>query len=185
MRVGAVKKAGDPNHPGKLSFLSFMVMELLGPSVGHLSLELQTYTTNLGLLVNHGLRMLKVASEILRWTCVRLCRLLVARQQTETHAQVMQCWQQAAPLHMQCWHMQQTQLAEQFFAWLDLQVLRFMHKHNIVHRDIKPDNFCLPMGVDPHNPTAVDTVYVVDMGMAQQIQQQGEQLPVYSTAQTS
>ena len=32
-----------------------MVMELLGPSVGHLSLELQTYTTSTKLLVNHVL----------------------------------------------------------------------------------------------------------------------------------
>jgi hypothetical protein len=58
--AGGIKKAGDPEHPDKLQFLSFMVMDLLGPSVGHLSLALQTYTTNLQLLVNHGLGMLKV-----------------------------------------------------------------------------------------------------------------------------
>jgi hypothetical protein len=57
-----MKKGGDPEHPSKLHFLSFMVMELLGPSVGHLSLELQTYTHNLKLLVNHGLGMLKVSA---------------------------------------------------------------------------------------------------------------------------
>ena len=50
-----------------------------------------------------------------------------------------------------------------------LQVLRFMHKHNIVHRDLKPDNFCLPYGSNPYQPAETDTVYVVDMGMAQQI----------------
>jgi len=60
--AGCVKKAGDPQHPNKLHFLSFMVLELLGPSVGYLSLELQTYSTNLKLLVNHGLGMLKVGT---------------------------------------------------------------------------------------------------------------------------
>ena len=57
-----MKKAGDPEHPRKLHFLSFMVMELLGPSIGYLSLELQTYCSNLHLLVNHGLGMLKVST---------------------------------------------------------------------------------------------------------------------------
>lgn len=57
---------------------------------------------------------------------------------------------------------------------LAVQVLRFMHQHNIVHRDIKPDNFVLPYGSDPLNPTPDDTVYVVDMGMAQQISPDGE-----------
>jgi hypothetical protein len=57
-----MKKGGDPEHPSKLHFLSFMVMELLGPSVGHLSLELRTYTHDLKLLVNHGLGMLKVSA---------------------------------------------------------------------------------------------------------------------------
>lgn len=65
-----MKKGGDPEHPSKLHFLSFMVMELLGPSVGHLSLELQTYTQNLKLLVNHGLGMLKVS------TSCRKCSIL-------------------------------------------------------------------------------------------------------------
>lgn len=46
-----------------------------------------------------------------------------------------------------------------------LQVLKFMHRNNIVHRDVKPDNFCLPYGVDPLRPTKVETVYIVDMGM--------------------
>lgn len=62
--AGAIKKGGDSNHPSKLHFLSFMVMELLGPSVGQLSLELQTYKNNLRLLVNHGLGMLKVGQSM-------------------------------------------------------------------------------------------------------------------------
>jgi hypothetical protein len=74
MYAGAVKEAGDPEHPHKLHFLSFMVMELLGPSVGHLSLELQTYTTNANLLVNHGLGMLKVSTQGPPWADARaLC----------------------------------------------------------------------------------------------------------------
>lgn len=60
MHAGCVKKAGDLKYPDKLHFLSFMVMELLGPSVGYFSLERQTYTTNTKLLVSHGLGMLKV-----------------------------------------------------------------------------------------------------------------------------
>jgi hypothetical protein len=60
MYAGCVKKAGDLECPDKLYFLSFMVMELLGPSVGYFSLERQTYTTNTKLLVSHGLGMLKV-----------------------------------------------------------------------------------------------------------------------------
>jgi hypothetical protein len=67
MIAGGYKEAGDPEHPKKQHFLSFMVMELLGPSVGHLSLELQTYTSNTNLLVNHGLGMLKVSTQGSRW----------------------------------------------------------------------------------------------------------------------
>lgn len=77
MNAGCVKKAGDLKCPDKLYFLSFMVMELLGPSVGYFSLERQTYTTNTKLLVSHGLGMLKVR------TCIRLppCRWLTGVQE--------------------------------------------------------------------------------------------------------
>jgi hypothetical protein len=37
-------------------------------------------------------------------------------------------------------------------------------------------SFCLPYGVSPNHPTPVDTVYVVDMGMSQQIRSHGERL---------
>jgi serine/threonine protein kinase len=56
----------------------------------------------------------------------------------------------------------------------NLQVLRFLHLNNIVHRDVKPDNFCLPYGVSASDPTPADTVYIVDMGMAQQVSSQGK-----------
>jgi hypothetical protein len=56
-----VKKAGDTEHPNKLHFLSFMVMELLGPSVGYLSLD-GAYVNNTHLLVSHGLGMLQVST---------------------------------------------------------------------------------------------------------------------------
>lgn len=58
--TGAIKRADDPKCPKKQHLLSYMVMELLGPSVGHLSLELQSYKDNTRLLVQHGLSMLKV-----------------------------------------------------------------------------------------------------------------------------
>lgn len=60
--AGAIKKADDPEHPAKLHLLSFLVMEMLGTSVGHLSLELQSYTKDTRLLVNHGIGMLKVSA---------------------------------------------------------------------------------------------------------------------------
>lgn len=47
-----------------------------------------------------------------------------------------------------------------------LQVLRCMHERGYVHCDVKPDNFCFPRGFNPHSPVPVDTVFVVDMGMA-------------------
>lgn len=66
--AGGVKKAGDPDHPKKLQFLSFLVMEHLGHSIGCLSLEMQTYTNNRKLLVNHGLGMLKVSTHTISCT---------------------------------------------------------------------------------------------------------------------
>jgi serine/threonine protein kinase len=55
-----------------------------------------------------------------------------------------------------------------------LQVLEFMHKNHIVHRDVKPDNFCLPRGADALQATPLEKVYIVDMGMAQQYSAAGE-----------
>lgn len=59
--AGALKKAAvGTAGSGKMCYLSFMVMDLLGPSVGCLSLELQHYRHDVRLLVNHGCGMLKV-----------------------------------------------------------------------------------------------------------------------------
>lgn len=129
-RAGAIKKGGDPNHPSKLHFLSFMVMELLGPSVGQLSLELQTYKTNLSLLVNHGLGMLKVGQSLLCHTPDRLAA--VARLTPNACCALTLTTHAALPA---------------------LQVLRFMHKNNIIHRDIKPGES--PCSAFPHCPARV------------------------------
>jgi hypothetical protein len=86
MYAGGVKKAGDVKCPDKLHFLSFMVMELLGPSVGYFSLECQTYTTNTKLFVSHGLGMLKVSSTWHDMACVLI--LLLARNSLLPQAQL-------------------------------------------------------------------------------------------------
>jgi hypothetical protein len=59
--TGAMKRGcGDAAHPAKMCYVSFMVMDLLGPSIGSLSLELHAYQQDMSLLVNHSLGMLKV-----------------------------------------------------------------------------------------------------------------------------
>lgn len=56
----------DVQNPKKLYYLSYLVMELLGPRVGYLSLELRAYTQDKPLFVNHGLCMLAVrAAQVL------------------------------------------------------------------------------------------------------------------------
>jgi tRNA A-37 threonylcarbamoyl transferase component Bud32 len=49
-----------------------------------------------------------------------------------------------------------------------------MHERGIAHCDVKPDNFCLPRGCDPHSPGPVDRVFIVDMGMACRFNHKGE-----------
>lgn len=68
----------DKKQPKKNYYLSYLVMELLGPRVGCMSLDMQAYRHNKPLLVNHGLCMLTVSvvprlSAVLGWV-ILTCR---------------------------------------------------------------------------------------------------------------
>jgi hypothetical protein len=54
----------DKRQPKKNYYLSYLVMELLGPRVGCMSLDMQAYKHNKTLLVNHGLCMLEVRAAV-------------------------------------------------------------------------------------------------------------------------
>jgi hypothetical protein len=58
--AGAMVEA-DKQQSKKNYYLSYLVMELLGPRVGCMSLDMQAYRHNKPLLVNHGLCMLAVS----------------------------------------------------------------------------------------------------------------------------
>ncbi|WIA09024.1 hypothetical protein OEZ85_008438 [Tetradesmus obliquus] len=102
---GAMVEA-DKKQPKKNYYLSYLVMELLGPRVGCMSLDMQAYRHNKPLLVNHGLCM--------------------------------------------------------------LTALQSLHERGLVHRDIKPDNFCMPYGYDVNSGDSASHIYLLDMGMAMQ-----------------
>jgi hypothetical protein len=59
--AGAMVEA-DKKQPKKNYYLSYLVMELLGPRVGCMSLDMQSYKHNKPLLVNHGMCMLAVSA---------------------------------------------------------------------------------------------------------------------------
>jgi hypothetical protein len=62
--AGAMVEA-DKHCPRKNYYLSYLVMELLGPRVGCMSLETRAYKHDKPLLVNHGLCMLAVRAAAL------------------------------------------------------------------------------------------------------------------------
>jgi hypothetical protein len=44
----------------------------------------------------------------------------------------------------------------------------------MVHRDIKPDNFCMPYAYDVNSGNCASHIYLLDMGMAMQWQHPGK-----------
>eukprot|EP00775_Hariotina_reticulata_P013730 gene13730-13852_t len=47
-----------------------------------------------------------------------------------------------------------------------LRTLQYIHKQGYIHRDVKPENYCLPAICRPEQACNADILYIVDMGMA-------------------
>jgi hypothetical protein len=166
--AGAVKVACSPEHPAKMLYASFLVMQLLGPSIGCLSLELQAYRQNLPLLVDHGLGMLNVGAAARRVNPASgLCVCSAAQCACRAHmfASVsMLAHPVSADVLPTC----------AAHATPRKQVLEFLHNNGTVHCDVKPDNLLLPAGYSLASPGPVDTVFIVDFGMATKFTRDGE-----------
>lgn len=59
-KYAGVMKLAHPDRPQKLYILSYLVMQLLGPSLRILAVVQQAYRTNMTLFINHALGMMQV-----------------------------------------------------------------------------------------------------------------------------
>jgi len=48
--------------------------------------------------------------------------------------------------------------------------IEFLHNHEYVHRDVKPDNFCLGLGKTSHR------IYMIDLGLAKRYISKGKHI---------
>lgn len=147
VRAVYTKRAFDAACPKKMCFLSFLVMELLGKDAWHLACEQQAYKDNQALLVAHALSMLKVHARTAG--CARL--------------QPVWCMRRAHTLWLPPRCTPRTPGAA--------QALQHMHSRGYVHRDVKPENFCLPTDCSLQQPGM--QLRIVDMGMAMLWQHKG------------